>query len=99
MPSWMVACSRRCVLTRSILRSTAALVRTVTIARGTLRACAIPKGAMVLAAKHSAMFDPTAVDAPNRFRADRSGENYLLWGHGLQSCAGATITVLCCRPC
>lgn len=64
---------------------------TVTIARGTLRACTIPAGTMVLAANLSAMFDPLALDRPNAFRPGRVWDRYMLWGYGLHTCFGAHI--------
>ena len=42
-----------------------------TVAKGTMRATTIPKGASVLAATQSAMFDENKVDSPNEFRVDR----------------------------
>lgn len=61
------------------------------IARGTLRARRIPAGTMVLAANLSAMFDPLAVEAPERFRTDRPWRDYMLWGYGMHACFGAHI--------
>jgi cytochrome P450 len=61
------------------------------VAAGTLRACRIPKAAMVLAANLSAMFDPLTLDAPGQFRAGRPWEHYILWGYGLHTCFGAHI--------
>jgi cytochrome P450 len=63
--------------------------RDTRIAANTLRAVAVPKGSMVLAANLSAMFDPLRIDAPNRFRPDRPVDNYILWGDGLHTCFGA----------
>ncbi|MEI7951106.1 MAG: cytochrome P450 [Synechococcaceae cyanobacterium ELA182] len=60
-----------------------------TIARGSLRACRVPRGAMVLALNGTAMFDPAAVRRPGAFRPDRPWQEYLHWGYGLHSCAGA----------
>lgn len=64
-------------------------LETTMIARGSLRACRVPKGAMVLASNASAMFDPAAVRRPGAFRPDRPWQEYLHWGYGLHSCAGA----------
>lgn len=61
------------------------------IARSTLRACKVPKGAMVIAASSSAMFDPMQLAAPNQFRIDRPWADYQLWGQGLHTCFGAYI--------
>ena len=60
-----------------------------TIARGSLRACRVSRGAMVLALNGTAMFDPAAVRRPGAFRPDRPWQEYLHWGYGLHSCAGA----------
>jgi cytochrome P450 len=61
------------------------------IAEGTLRACKIKKGAMVLASNLSAMFDPAVVDHPDSFRTDRPWDIYMLWGYGLHRCFGDAI--------
>lgn len=66
-------------------------VRDVTIAEGTGRAAAIPKGTMVLASNLSAMFDPAVVDEPETFRTDRPWRNYMLWGSGMHTCFGEHI--------
>ena len=34
-------------------------------------------------------FDPAAVRRPGAFRPDRPWQEYLHWGYGLHSCAGA----------
>ncbi len=62
-----------------------------TVAKGTLRATKIPKGAMVLPATHSAMFDEEKVDSPNEFRVDRPAWNYMHWGYALHTCFGQYI--------
>jgi len=63
----------------------------VTIAAGSLRARAIPKGTMVLASNLSAMFDPLKIEAPESFRTDRPWGEYMLWGYGMHTCFGAYI--------
>jgi cytochrome P450 len=65
--------------------------RDTSIAAGTLRARRISKGTMVLAANLSAMFDPSKIEAPEVFCADRPWSNYMLWGYGLHTCFGAYI--------
>jgi cytochrome P450 len=58
------------------------------IAPGTLRARKVKPGAMVMASNLSAMFDGLDVDSPGAFRAGRSWDDYMLWGHGLHTCFG-----------
>jgi cytochrome P450 len=65
--------------------------REVRLAAATLRARTIPKGAMVFAANHSAMFDPLDVPEPRRFRTDRPWATYIHWGYGLHACFGDAI--------
>jgi cytochrome P450 len=65
--------------------------RDTEIARGTRRALRIPAGSMVLAANLSAMFDPMAMEEPERFRTDRPWGDYMLWGYGMHACFGAQI--------
>lgn len=62
-----------------------------TVAKGTLRATTIPKGATVLPATQSAMFDETKVDLPNEFRIDRPTWIYMHWGYSLHTCFGQYI--------
>jgi len=62
-----------------------------TVAAGTLRATTIPKGASVVAATQSAMFDGNKVDAPHEFRVDRPAWIYMHWGYGLHTCFGQYI--------
>lgn len=62
-----------------------------TVAKGTMRATTIPKGASVLAATQSAMFDESKVDAPNEFRVDRPAWVYMHWGNALHTCSGQYI--------
>lgn len=66
-------------------------LRDTVIARGTARARPIRAGTMVLAANLSAMFDPIAMPSPTAFRTNRPWGDYLLWGYGLHTCAGAHI--------
>lgn len=61
------------------------------LARDDGRATKIPKGATVIAATQSAMFDSLELDAPNEFRIDRSPRQYLLFGYGLHNCFGRHI--------
>jgi cytochrome P450 len=65
--------------------------RDTKIAAGSLRACKIPKGTMVLASNLSAMFDPLKIEAPESFRTDRAWGDYILWGYGMHGCFGAYI--------
>ena len=62
-----------------------------TVAKGTMRATTIPKGAFVIAATQSAMLDENKVDAPTEFRTDRPAWNYMHWGYGLHTCFGQYI--------
>ena len=62
-----------------------------TVARGHLRSVTIPKGASVIAATQSAMFDDSKVDQPNEFRIDRPPYVYMHWGYGLHTCFGQYI--------
>jgi cytochrome P450 len=62
-----------------------------TIAAGTRRATTVRKGARVLVATQSAMFDPRAVSAPREFRLDRPWDTYLHFGDGLHTCFGLQI--------
>jgi len=59
-----------------------------TVARSEMHATTIPKGAEVLAATQSAMFDGRIVDAPNEFRIGRPDYIYLHFGFGLHRCFG-----------
>jgi cytochrome P450 len=65
-----------------------------TIAANKLRALDVKRGAMVLAANLSAMFDPMKIDLPKQFRIDRPWDNYMLWGDGLHACFGAQINLV-----
>lgn len=62
-----------------------------TVAKGTMRATTIPRGAFVVAATQSAMFDENKIDAPNEFRTDRPAWVYMHWGYGLHTCFGRYI--------
>lgn len=82
-------------------------VRQTTIARGTWRAMTIPAGTMVLASNYSAMFDPMQVEHADRFWPGRPWHDYILWGYGMHTCAGAYLNSallpvmlrpLFCRP-
>ena len=82
-------------------------VRDSTIARGTWRTMTIPAGTMVLASNYSAMFDPLQVEHADRFWPGRPWRDYILWGYGMHTCAGAYINSallpemlrpLFCRP-
>lgn len=66
-------------------------VRDTVIARSSLRSRPIPKDTLVFAANLSAMFDRRQITEPNRFRTDRPGSHYILWGYGLHTCFGAHI--------
>jgi cytochrome P450 len=59
-----------------------------TIAKGSLHATLIPKGASVLAATQSAMFDERIVDSPLEFQVTRPDYIYMHWGYGLHTCFG-----------
>jgi cytochrome P450 len=61
------------------------------IAANRFRRVRVNKGAMVLAANLSAMFDPLKVDSPSSFHAGRPWDEYILWGDGLHTCFGAHI--------
>jgi len=61
------------------------------LARGTVHATTIPKGTTVLPATQSAMFDESAVDAPNEFRIGRPAYLDMHFGYGLHTCFGQYI--------
>lgn len=61
------------------------------IATRTGHARTIRKGAKVLLATYSAMFDEQAVARPREFRLDRPWDNYLHFGYGLHTCFGEAI--------
>lgn len=62
-----------------------------TVAKDKIHATAIPRGASVLAATQSAMFDERIVDAPNEFRTGRPDYIYMHFGYGLHACFGQYI--------
>jgi cytochrome P450 len=62
-----------------------------TVARDKIHATTIPRGATVIAATQSAMFDDRIVDAPNEFRAGRPDYTYMHFGYGLHTCFGQYI--------
>lgn len=61
------------------------------LARGTDHETRVPKGKMVLAVTHSAMFDPSAVTAPDRFDPTRGLNATFTFGYGLHECLGRAI--------
>jgi len=61
------------------------------LARGEHRATVIPKGATVVAATQSAMFDTLRIEEPAAFRLDRSPRDYMFWGYALHTCFGQYI--------
>jgi cytochrome P450 len=65
-----------------------------TVAKGTTRATTIPKGASVIAATQSAMFDGRIVDAPGEFRTGRPNYIYMHFGYGLHACFGRYINMV-----
>ena len=62
-----------------------------TVAKDKLHATTIPRGATVIAATQSAMFDERIVDVPNEFRIGRPDYTYLHFGYGLHTCFGQYI--------
>jgi len=61
------------------------------VAKDKLHATTIPRGATVIAATQSAMFDERIVDSPNEFRIGRPDYTYLHFGYGLHTCFGQYI--------
>ena len=61
------------------------------LASGTRRATRIRKGATVLAAFSSAMFDHNRIPNPGRFDPRRLPHEYIHFGHGLHTCFGLHI--------
>ncbi len=59
-----------------------------TVAKDKLHATTIPRGATVIAATQSAMFDERIVHNPNEFRTDRPEYAYMHFGYGLHTCFG-----------
>jgi cytochrome P450 len=62
-----------------------------TVAKDKIHATTIPRGATVIAATQSAMFDERSVDAPNEFRIGRPEYTYMHFGYGLHTCFGQYI--------
>jgi cytochrome P450 len=58
------------------------------LAKGSLHGKTIPKGAFVVAATQSAMFDGRIVEDPNDFRIDRPLYLDMHFGYGLHTCFG-----------
>jgi cytochrome P450 len=58
------------------------------IGKGQPHATLVPKGASLLAATQSAMFDELHVEAPEEFRIGRPTYTSMLWGVGLHTCFG-----------
>lgn len=65
--------------------------RDATIARGTRRERLVKAGTVVMPSTLSAMFDPEAVQSPNRFDTSRPHRDYLVFGYGIHQCIGAEI--------
>lgn len=65
-----------------------------TVAKGAMHATTIPKGASVIAATQSAMFDGRIVNAPNEFRTGRPNYIYMHFGYGLHACFGRYINMV-----
>jgi cytochrome P450 len=62
-----------------------------TLAKGTMHETLIPKGASVVAATQSAMFDERFVESPNEIRTGRPAYLYMHFGYGLHTCFGQYI--------
>jgi cytochrome P450 len=62
-----------------------------TVARDKIHATTIPRGATVIAATQSAMFDDRMVNAPNEFLTDRPDYTCMHFGYGLHTCFGQYI--------
>lgn len=60
----------------------------VILAAGTRHQTTLPRGALVLAATQSAMFDEEVLTAPAHFRVDRPWNHYLYFGAGQHRCFG-----------
>lgn len=58
------------------------------VAAGTWRSRRIPKGAFVMAATRSAMFDGRRVEDPRSFRPGRPDYHYMHFGYGMHECFG-----------
>lgn len=64
-----------------------------TLARGTLRARTIRKGAQVVALTQSAMLDGRQLPSPSSFRLDRPFYHYMHFGYGMHTCFGQYINL------
>jgi cytochrome P450 len=64
------------------------------LAAGTIHETTIPRGATVLAALLSAMFDHQRIDRPGSFVLDRPSWAYLHFGYGLHTCFGQYINAM-----
>lgn len=62
-----------------------------TLARGGDYETLVAQGKMVLAVTHSAMFDPTAISAPEGFDPSRGLRGSFTFGYGLHECLGRAI--------
>lgn len=61
------------------------------LGRGTAQETVVPKGTIVLALTHSAMFDPHALSTPDEFDPARWLGNQFHFGLGLHECLGRAI--------
>ncbi len=61
------------------------------LARGTDHETLVPKGKMVLAVTHSAMFDPVAFASPEKFNPTRGLRGSFTFGYGLHECLGRAV--------
>ncbi len=61
------------------------------LARGTDHETSVPKGKIVLAVTHSAMFDPAALDIPDSFDPGRGLRGTFTFGHGIHECLGRAV--------
>ena len=61
------------------------------LARDTDHEARLPKGKMVLAVTHSAMFDPAAMTTPDRFDPARGLTATFTFGYGLHECLGRAV--------
>lgn len=61
------------------------------VAKGTSRERLIKEGTTVMPATLSAMFDPEAVEHPDKFDPTRARREYLVYGHGIHLCIGAEV--------
>lgn len=65
--------------------------RDTVIAKGTKRERLVRAGTTVMPATLSAMFDEDAVSRPNEFDLNRSHREYMVFGHGIHCCIGASL--------